>query len=42
VLVEFLVELVDFLAGGVPEVNNGRRRCVHSRKKPPWWAVDFG
>jgi len=42
VLVEFLVELVDFLADGVPGVNNGRRRGVHSRKKPPWWAVAFG
>jgi hypothetical protein len=35
VLVEFLVELVDFLADGVPGVNNGRRRGVHSRRNPP-------
>jgi hypothetical protein len=31
VLVEFLVELVDFLADGVPEVNNGHR--THSEKR---------
>jgi len=35
VLVEFLVALVDFLADGVPWVNNGRRRCVHSKKSRP-------
>jgi len=35
VLVEFLVELVDFLADGVPGVNNGRRRGVHSTRTRP-------
>jgi hypothetical protein len=34
VLVEFLVELVDFLADGVPGVNNSRRRCVHRKSGP--------
>jgi hypothetical protein len=32
VLVELFVELVDFLTDGLPGVNNGRRRCVHSEK----------
>jgi hypothetical protein len=40
--VEFLVELVDFLADGVPEVNNGRRRGVHSRRNPPCRYVTHG
>jgi len=35
VLVEFLVELVDFLADGVPGVKRGRRRGIHSRRNPP-------
>jgi len=38
--VEFLVELVDFLAGWCA---GGQRppSLVHSRQEPPWWAVVF-
>jgi hypothetical protein len=42
VLVEFLVELDDFLADGV---TGGQQRPPSLRpqqKKPPWWAIDFG
>jgi|HubBroStandDraft_6_1064221.scaffolds.fasta_scaffold38881_4 hypothetical protein len=39
--VEFLVELVDFLAGWCAGGQQRPPSLVHSREEPPWWAVVF-
>jgi hypothetical protein len=39
--VEFLVELVDLLAGWCAGGQQRPPSLVHSREEPPWWAVVF-